>query len=138
MVEIFKLPIKSILRKKANKNYDYHYTYYSGNKECEIVISLLEDFLDVCLDVCLCNRIDNKSKSWCIKQINNTTLDKLQERINNYLEKIKWEQRFYNSWELIIKDRQHKFENANTEEDKDWFLREINTYKKYLENEDEE
>lgn len=131
----FKLPIKSILRKKANKNYDYHYTYYSGNKDCEIVISLLED----CLDVSLWNRIDDKGTSWNIKRINNATLDKLQEKINNYLEKIGWEQSFYNSWELLIKnDEQYLLTEDLTEGQKQFALNSIESYKRYIMDEDEE
>lgn len=128
----FKLPIKSILNKKDSGHYDYHYTYYSGNKDCEIIVSLLEKELQVSF----WNKIDDYGKEWIIKTINQNSLDKLQERIDKYIEKSKWDKYFYNSWEELIKDSQHKFENASTEEDKIWFLREINSYKNYLENED--
>ena len=135
MEGIFKLPIKSILRKKANRDYNYHYTYYSGNKDCEIVISLFDD----CLDVSLWNRIDDKGTSWNIKRINNATLDKLQERINNYLEKIKWEQSFYNSWELLIKKNENSLLTEDlTEGQKQFTLNAIESYKRYIMDEDEE
>ena len=112
MEPIFKLPI-SILKEKDNSYIIHHYNYYNGNKmyntyEYEINISHIKASGEHYLYVSINDNVKKKNKIFKIYSITESSLKKLQERIDTYINKLGITTKFINSWqELIDENKQH-------------------------------
>lgn len=116
MKPIFKLP-NSILREKDNSYITHHYHYYSGkqiNESCfqyEITISHIKADGQCYLLVYIEDKVNNTGKEFKIRSINNSSIIKLQERIDNYLNKLGVTTQFYNYIQKLIDDEKQYLEN---------------------------
>lgn len=116
MNQIFKLP-NSILREKDNSYITHHYHYYSGkqiNESCfqyEITISHIKADGQCYLLVYIEDKVNNTGKEFKIRSINNSSIIKLQERIDNYLNKLGVTTQFYNYIQKLIDDEKQYLEN---------------------------
>lgn len=114
MEKIFKLPI-SILNEKDYSFITHHYHYYTGNKlveyscyEYEIFISHIRVNGEHYLHVSINDNINKKNKNFKIHSITESSLKKLQERLDDYINKLGITTKFINSWqELIDENKQH-------------------------------
>ena len=108
MEKIFKLPI-SILNEKDYSFITHHYHYYTGNKlvkyscyEYEIFISHIRVNGEHYLHVSINDNINKKNKNFKIHSITESSLKKLQERLDDYINKLGITTKFINSWQELI------------------------------------
>ena len=116
METIFKLPI-SILKENDNSYIIHHYSYYNGNKtyntyEYEINISHIKASGEHYLYVSINDNIKKKNKVFKIHSITKNSLNKLQERIDTYINKLGITTKFINSWQKLIDEHKQHLENV--------------------------
>lgn len=115
MERLFKLPI-SIFREKGNDYITHHYHYYTGNKittkhyEYEIYVSHIKADGERYLSVYIEDNVNNTDKAFKIRSINDASLEKLQERVDKYIDKLGVTTKFVNYWQHLINDKKENLE----------------------------
>ena len=116
MERLFKLPI-SIFREKGNDYITHHYHYCTGNEistrhyEYEINISHIKADGERYLSVYIEDNVNNTDKEFKIRSINDASLEKLQEIIDTYINKLGVTTKFVNYWQKLIDEERQHLEN---------------------------
>jgi hypothetical protein len=115
MERLFKLPI-SIFREKGNDYITHHYHYYTGNKtttkhyEYEIYVSHVKADGERYLSVYIEDKVNHTDKEFKIRSINDASLEKLQERVDKYIDKLGVTTKFVNYWQHLIDNKKEYLE----------------------------
>ena len=117
MERLFNLPI-SIFREKGNDYITHHYHYYTGHKisprhyEYEIYISHVKADGERYLSVYIEDNVNKTDKEFKIRSINDASLEKLQERVDKYIDKLGVTTKFVNYWQKLIDEERQHLENV--------------------------